>query len=224
MTTAEKIKRLEHLKEIYKAQSEGKIIQRLYSGVWFDIDLEPKLDWFTDYRIKPQEKKARYNKDTELSELMEGVIAKPAGFSYKSGLREISELLEKNNVKIEQIERYAKVEPFIKLMESWAEGDVDIEIQSKTSADEEWKKLDDDPEWNFPYVNYRAAPKVKEKTKTISATEEELETINILGKIVKHKKTGNIGMIGASREMEMLVEYNYFFNPETKCWEDWNDK
>lgn len=124
--------------------------------------------------MKPDEvivKKPRYNKDTELSELMEGVIDGPADFSSKTGLEEVSELLKNHNVNIdsdpahilvepdspEVKRRYNRVIPFILLMEKWAENEIDLQYRPKGNL--EWKHISGDPQWNFGDMEYRTIPK-----------------------------------------------------------------
>lgn len=67
------------------------------------------------------------------------------------------------------------------------------------------------------------SPKIKPKhPEAIPATEEELKMINRTIYWTKHKDTGHTSY----RYVKSAIEPNneFVFNPDTKCWEDWNEK
>ena len=160
---------------------------------------------------------------------------KPAGFSCKTKMYTREEIEEMNKPKRSPFEtdspevkrRYAKVTPFILLMEAWAEGE-EIEFRAKPRKYDEvepWGKYPSPnkmPEWNFSLVDYRKAPKQPEP---IPATEEELEEIKAEKNSCFWVKDKISGITWKFSQMGVdILEGFYILNLSTKCWEDWSSK
>ncbi|GAB1348331.1 hypothetical protein MASR1M107_05430 [Ignavibacteriales bacterium] len=142
--------------------------------------------------------KPRYNKDTELSELMEGVIDRPTGFeSTKPVPGEIVQLdfpeyipVEPESPEVKR--RYAIVTPLILLMEKWAENEVDLQYRPKGNL--EWKHISGDPQWNFGDMEYQTIPK---------------------------SNTGNeVGITKAQRDLELITKANLHVNEALELYEN----
>ena len=235
--TQDVINRIEEFKKILDAWRDGKEIEYIggmtedWSSIYTLRDAEFTFGGMFRYRVKDESNPGFESRKPD--------FPKPAGFSCKSGLEEVSELLEKNNVKIEEefdvkayvkslvqtpeyLERCKEVDPIIEILEAYKNGEDNFEIQSKTSTDEGWKPLEDKPSWNFGYVNYRISPKQPE---AIQATEEELEEVKSEPKPcfwIKDKKTGITWKL---TEMGIGVMQDfYIFDKQTKTWQDWGSK
>lgn len=230
--------------KLITAEANGKEIEVLYKDQkeWKDKDDKSNWGFRNFYRVKPGQEetettKPRYGKDTELSELMEGVIDRPAGFeTTKPVPGEIVQLdfpeyipVEPDSPEVKR--RYAKVTPLILLMEKWAENEVDLQFKPK--GDSEWSDVYGDPLWNFGDMEYQTVPKVKQPEpilKTIPLTDEEKEALPVMGKILKAKdsKALDLRYVDSWRVNEWESEYTlddlyrdyYILNIEKMEWED----
>jgi len=104
-----------------------------------------------------------------------------------------------------------------KIMLAHADGQ---EIEYRWRGSIHWMKMEGNPGWNWEIYQYRI--KSKEKI-SIPATEEELEIIGKGIYWIKNKKHPN--RMGWARDVDVMnKECWYLFNPDTKCWEDWENK
>ena len=144
---------------------------------------------------------------------------KPAGFSCKTVTltrEEIEEMNKPKEASPEYKERYEKVAPFIKILQMWADGN-EIESQSKIGADREWRKLPDNPGWNFNYSNYRLAG----KPFTSPATEEDLKYME---NYEWFKEVGSELKFYLDKTSLPKNGFYQIFDPVSRTWQDWSEK
>jgi hypothetical protein len=118
----------------------------------------------------------------------------------------------------------------IAIMEAWKKGE-EIEYRELLSPESIWRNISEIPPnetlWVFEYRHFRVKPK------SIPATEEELEAIELLGLAIKHKadKNGTICQLSylrllpdGSNTPKDLKDNYLIFDPITKTWQDWGSK
>ena len=105
----------------------------------------------------------------------------------------------------------------IKVMQAYVDGK-EIEVINPDNEKDNWQ-ITRNPVWSWARVNYR----IKPQQISIPATEEELEIIGRGVLWCRNKKNPN--RMGWIRHNDTLNESDWlFFNPDTKCWEDWSEK
>ena len=104
----------------------------------------------------------------------------------------------------------------IEVMQGYVDGK---EIEYYTKDFDDFWEGNDSPGWNWAGYKYR----IKTQQVSIPATEGELKKIQNMP-YLKAKGSGNIYAV-TSYELEAASKNNfYIYNPDTKCWEDWENK
>ena len=104
----------------------------------------------------------------------------------------------------------------IEVMQAYLDGK---KIERRMYEKNDFWEADDHPNWNWGFYYYR----IKPQQASIPATEGELKKIQNMP-YIKAKSSGNI-YAATSYELAVANKSNfYIFNPDTKCWEDWENK
>jgi len=95
-------------------------------------------------------------------------------------------------------------------------------IEYRARGASTWVEMNGNPNWNWDSYQYR----IKPQQVSIPATENEMELIALIGRIVKNKDDNFIDIIQkvTNGTAKALKNNFWFYNPDTKCWEDWGGK